>query len=48
MGQSFSYDPFGNINKAVTGAMGTAYSVAYNSATNQVSGSGVSYDANGN
>jgi RHS repeat-associated protein len=47
-GQSFSYDPFGNINKTVTGAAGTAYSVAYNAATNQVSGSGVSYDANGN
>jgi len=46
--QNFSYDAFGNINKSVpSGATGTAYSAAYSTVTNQVSG-GPSYDANGN
>jgi RHS repeat-associated protein len=43
--QSFSYDPFGNINKSGS----ITYSAAYNSATNQVSsGPPAGYDANGN
>jgi RHS repeat-associated protein len=51
-GQTFSYDPFGNISKTVpSGYGGTAYAAAYSTVTNQVS-SGVSptptYDANGN
>jgi RHS repeat-associated protein len=48
--QNFTYDPFGNINKANAGNA-TSYTASYNSATNQVS-SGISplpsYDANGN
>jgi RHS repeat-associated protein len=52
-GQTFSYDPFGNIKKTVpSGYGGTAYAAAYSTVTNQVS-SGVTsptpaYDANGN
>lgn len=47
-GQTFAYDPFGNINKTGNNG-GTSYAAAYNTVTNQVS-SGVtaSYDANGN
>jgi hypothetical protein len=44
--QNFSYDPFGNINKAGVGNA-TSYVAAYNGITNQVSG-GPSYDSNGN
>jgi YD repeat-containing protein len=49
-GQTFTYDPFGNIKKTVpSGYLGTAYAAAYSTVTNQVS-SGVtaSYDKNGN
>lgn len=51
-GQTFSYDPFGNIKKTVPGGYsGTPYAAAYSTVTNQVS-SGVTpaatYDANGN
>jgi len=49
-GQTFSYDPFGNITKAGSNG-GTSYSAIYNTSTNQVS-SGITpaptYDANGN
>jgi len=49
---TFTYDPFGNIQKTVpSGGTGFAYSAAYRTATNQVS-SGITpaptYDANGN
>jgi RHS repeat-associated protein len=48
--QNFTYDPFGNINKANAGNA-TSYPAAYNAVTNQVS-SGISplpgYDKNGN
>ena len=51
-GQTFSYDPFGNIKKTVPGSSaGTSYTAAYSPVTNQVS-SGITpapaYDANGN
>jgi len=49
-GQTFTYDPFGNITKAGT-AGGTSYSAGYSHVTNQVS-SGITptptYDGNGN
>lgn len=48
--QNFTYDPFGNINKANAGNA-TTYAAAYSTATNQVS-SGITpaptYDKNGN
>jgi len=44
--QNFSYDAFGNINKAGAGNA-TSYVAAYSAITNQVSG-GPSYDSNGN
>lgn len=44
--QNFTYDAFGNINKAGVGNA-TSYQYAYNAITNQVSG-GPSYDKNGN
>jgi RHS repeat-associated protein len=48
--QTFTYDPFGNINKANNGGA-TTYAASYSAITNQVS-SGISpaptYDANGN
>jgi RHS repeat-associated protein len=51
-GQSFAYDPFGNITKSVlTGHSGNSFQPTYNSATNRFSsipGASVSYDANGN
>jgi len=50
--QNFSYDPFGNLKKAVpVGGTGITYAAGYSTVTNQVS-SGISptptYDANGN
>lgn len=48
-GQTFSYDPFGNVTKQVpTGATGIAWMPGYNSSTNRYTLSGTSYDANGN
>lgn len=51
-GQSFGYDPFGNITKNVlTNHTGNSFQPTYSSATNQFSsipGASVSYDANGN
>jgi len=51
-GQTFTYDPFGNIKKSVpSGYSGTAYAAAYSTVTNQVS-TGITpaptYDKNGN
>ena len=47
--QSFSFDPFGNINKTAT--VGTSFTPTYNLATNRIqalSNCAVIYDANGN
>jgi RHS repeat-associated protein len=44
--QNFTYDAFGNINKAGVGGA-TSYIAAYSAVTNQVSG-GPGYDKNGN
>ncbi len=51
-GQSFTYDPLGNITKNVLAShTGNSFQPTYNSATNRFSsipGASVSYDANGN
>ncbi len=46
-GQSFTYDPFGNITKSGSNG-GTSFSVSYSWATNQITSSPYLYDANGN
>ncbi len=48
-GQTFGYDPFGNLSKSlVTGFPGTSFQPTYNTATNRISSSPFTYDANGN
>ena len=49
-GQTFSYDQYNNLTKAViSGRTGTTFNPGYNSANNQfASGFGASYDSNGN
>ncbi len=51
-GQSFAYDPFGNISKSVlAGRTGTSFLPLYSSSTNryaQIGSSTPTYDANGN
>jgi RHS repeat-associated protein len=49
-GQTFSYDQYNNLTKAViSGRTGTTFNPGYNSANNEfASGFGASYDSNGN
>jgi RHS repeat-associated protein len=48
-GQTFSYDPFGNLTKSIpSGATGVTWQPGYSSSTNRYTLGGTSYDADGN